>query len=385
MARGSIQKRGDSWTAIVPLPPDPATGKRRQKRITARTKREVEQQAAALIHAAQTGFIDGSKVTISEYLNHWLEAKAPSLRPGTARRYRDLSRLHLAATIGGIRLAKLTAADVQRLYSDLLKTTSQKTGRLLSPTSVRHVHNLLHRALEDAVRWGLVVRNVTSLVDPPRRDRREMQTWNTTEVSCVLHAAANDDLEAFWRLALLTGMRRGELLALKWTDLDLDAGILSVCRSLSRGESSRLVESEPKTQAGRRRIALPRSVVESLRRHKTRQLEYRLSVGPAYHDQGIVFANDRGGHTHPNSVTKRFHRLIDRAGVPRIRFHDLRHTCATLLLAEGVHPKIVQERLGHTDIAMTLNLYSHVTPDMQRQAADMLDAALAAVRARSAS
>jgi integrase len=367
--RGHITKRGDSWTALVDLPPDPATGKRRRKRVTARTRREVENQIAVVLAAAQTGYTDAGKLTVREFFDRWLDASAPTLRPATVRRYRDLARLHIAGVVGNLKLAKLSPAEVQRLYADRLAAG-------LSPTSVRHVHGLLHRALGDAVRWGLLARNVTDAVDPPKRSTPEARTWDAREVATVLATAAGDDLEALWRLALLTGMRRGELLGLRWTDVDLDGGALSVRRTMSRGASSRLENGEPKTASGRRRIALPASVVESLRRHRVRQLAYRLQAGPAFEDRGLVFANETGGPVHPNSLAIRFRRLIAAAGVPTIRFHDLRHTCATLLLSQGVHPKVVQERLGHADIAMTMNLYSHVTADMQRQAADQLDAAI---------
>lgn len=375
--RGHITKRGDSWTAIVDLPPDPATGKRRQKRVTARTKREVELQVAELIHKAETGFTDAGKVTVREFFDHWLESVRPTLRPATVRRYRDLARLHIVGIVGNLKLGKLLAADVQRLYANRLAAG-------LSPTSVRHIHGLLHRALSDAVRWGLLTRNVTEAVDPPRRSTPEARTWNASEVATVLTVAASDELEALWRLALMTGMRRGELLGLRWTDVDLDAGSLSIRRTLSRGESSRLESGEPKTASGRRRIALPASVVESLRRHRLRQVEYRLAVGPAYEDRELVFTNDTGGPLHPNTLAHRFRTLIAASNVPVIRFHDLRHTCATLLLGQGVHPKVVQERLGHADIAMTMNLYSHVTADMQRNAADMLDAAITLAASKTA-
>ncbi len=369
--RGYIQKRGSSWSAIVDLPPDPLTGKRRRKRVTAATKREVENLIAATIQAAQGGFTDAGRMTLREFLDRWQEAAAPTLRPATRRRYADLIRLHLLPVLGSHRLAKLTAADVQRLYSDRLTAG-------LSPTSVRHVHGVLHRALDQAVRWGLLARNVTDAVDPPRRATPEARVWDAQQVMTVLSASVGDNLEALWRLALLTGMRRGELLGLRWRDVDLDRGVLAVRRTLSRGANSRLVVGEPKTASGRRQIALPVSAVEVLRRHRVRQLELRLAAGPAYDDGDLVFPNERGAALHPNSLNLRFHQLIARAGVPPIRFHDLRHTCATLMLANGEHPKVVQERLGHADIAMTMNLYSHVTAGMQRTAADRLDALIGA-------
>src|SRR5215211_947891 len=314
--RGHITKRGDSWSALVDLPPDPVMGKRRRKRITAPTKREVETQVAELIHKAETGFTAAGKLTVREFFDHWLESAEPTLRPATARRYRDVARLHIVGVVGNLRLAKLTPGDVQRLYADRLAAE-------LSPTSVHHIHAILHRALDQAVRWGLLLRNVTDAVDPPRRSSPEMQTWDTRQVAAVLTAAVDDDLEALWRLALLTGMRRGELLGLRWADVDLDAGALAVRRTLSRGSTSRLEVGEPKTGAGRRRVSLPTSAVESLRRHRKRQLEQRLAAGPAYIDHDLVFAKEDGGIIHPNTLARRFGELIARAGVQTIRFHDL--------------------------------------------------------------
>lgn len=369
--RGSITKRGNSWTALVDLPTDPVTGARRRKRITARTKREVETQVAELIHKAETGFTAAGKLTVREFFEQWLETTAPTLRPSTARRYRDVARLHIVGVIGNLQLAKLTPGDVQRLYANRLAAG-------LSPTSVNHIHAILHRALDQAVRWGLLMRNVTDMVDAPRRASPEMQAWDARQVAAVLAAAAGDELEALWRLAVFSGMRRGEMLGLRWADVDLDRGELAIRRTLSRGATSRLESGEPKTAAGRRRVSLPASVVESLRRHRVRQLEQRLAAGPAYADQDLVFATESGASLHPNSLYLRFGRLIERAGVASIRFHDLRHTNATIDLATGTHPKVVQERLGHATISETLDRYSHLAPNMQREAANRLDAAIEA-------
>lgn len=357
-----------TWTMIVDLPNDPATGKRRQRRVTAETKKALEIKAAEMIHAAETGFVEPRAVTFASFWNRWCEVKATTLSPSTARRYRDLGRLHLGA-LAGMKLARITPADVQFLYTDKLKAG-------LSGTTVRHLHSVLHSAFDDAVSWKLIARNVCDAVKPPARNRTEMQTWNAEEASAFLATAEGDELEALWRLAITTGMRRGELLGLKWGDVDFDGNVLSVRRSLSRGDTSRLIEREPKTQAGRRRVALSVETVEALRRHRVRQLEYRLSVGGVYEDGGLVFTTPFGGHIHPNTLTRAFGRLIEKAQVKRIRFHDLRHTSATLMLEEGVHPKIAQERLGHSDIKMTLNLYSHVTPHMQSAAANALETAL---------
>src|SRR5829696_4967302 len=364
--RGSVTKRGDSWTAVVDLPLDPTTGKRRQKRVTARTKKEVELEVAKLIGKAQTGFTDAGKVTVGEFLDNWLISVGPTLRPSTARRYRDVVRLHITSQIGSLRLGRLTPSDVQRLYANRLEAG-------LSSTSVHHVHAILHRALDQSVKWGLLSRNVTDAVDPPRRQSPEMQVWSASDAAKVLVAANGDALEALWHLALTTGMRRGELLGLRWSDIDLNVGTLSVRRTLSRGSTSRLESGEPKTIAGRRRVALPASTVERLRRHATKQKELWLAVGPGYADRDLVFATVNGTPIHPNTLSRAYAQLIERAGVPRIRFHDLRHTSATLLLASGEHPKVVQERLGHASISETLDRYSHVSADMQQRAATRFD------------
>jgi integrase len=362
-------KRGTVWYGRVDLPPDPETGKRRQKRFNAPTKREIDKLAAEIIVKAENGGFaeaDIKKLTVSDYLTRWVSSLEGSVKPTTRQRYADLLKNHVQPTIGRVQLAKLTPLDVQKLYADKLKGG-------LSPTTVSLIHNILHHALKQAVRWGLLTRNVTEAVDPPREATPEYITWNQQQAAAFLAVADEHELAALWRLALLTGMRRGEMLGLKWEDLDLGKGLLAVKRTLSRGTGGAYTFGTPKTAHGRRSIALPRSAVESLQKHRLQQLERRLESDTPYHDQGLVFANEMGEPLHPNSVAYQFKRLISQAGVPVIRIHDLRHTSATLMLANNVHPKIVQERLGHANISMTLDRYSHVTMDMQRDAADRLD------------
>jgi len=372
--KGSVTKvagkNGTSWAGIVDLPPDPVTGKRRQKRVTAKTRRECEEKIRALLDQVDDGDAVGhEKLTLAEFAAQWLEAVEPSLRPSTFRRYADMLRVHILPQLGKRQLVKLTPFDLQRFYANRLAYG-------LSPTSVHHLHVMLHRVLKQAERWGMVSRNVGSMVDAPRRTFPEITTWNLEQVNHFFAISDKHDFAALWRLALLTGMRRGELLGLKWEDLDLDRGTLAVRRTLSRGKEGRWELGQPKTAAGRRSIALPASCVTSLRKHRARQNEERLRLGELWEDHGFVFTNRTGNMLHANSLGAAFGKLTVATGLPVIRFHDLRHTSATLLLAQGVHPKIVQERLGHADITMTLNRYSHVTPDMQRVAADTLDAAL---------
>ncbi len=361
-------KRGVSYQTTVELPPDPQTGKRRQKLLTAPTKKEIEALAAQMIASVATGGFgeaDAKKITVSEYMARWLESISQSMKPASFRRYADLSRQHIEPVIGRVQLAKLSQLDVQRLYSDRLRAG-------LSPTSVQLIHCVLHRALKQAMRGGLLNRNVTELVDVPRRIAPEYVTWDRAQASAFLAVSDRDDLAALWRLALLTGMRRGEILGLKWDDLDMGRGALSVKRTLSRGNSGSFDFGSPKSGKGRQ-IELPRSVTEALHKHRVKQLEGRMPVGTSYNDLGLIFADALGGPLHPNTLRYRFLRIIKEAGVPQLRLHDLRHTSATLMLANGEHPKIVSERLGHSTIAITLDRYSHVTATMQREAADRLD------------
>lgn len=373
--KGSIAKRtgprGTSWYGKYDYV-DPGTGVRVHRRVSATTRKECETKLRAAIQAAESGKpITEDRLTVREYLDRWLAAIGPTVRPATYRRYADMVRLHVLPEIGGMRLSKLTPLDVQRLYAN-------RRAAGLGATTVHHLHAIIHRALKQAMRWGLVERNVSEMIDAPRRTLPDVTTWNAKQTAAFLAAGDSSNLAALWRLALLTGMRRGELLGLMWDDLDLERGTLSVRRTLSRGKGGTWELGQPKTASGRRSIALPPSCVAALRKQRAAQNAERLRLGPVWEDHGFVFTNETGGPLHVNSLVGRFRKLTMVAGVPSIRFHDLRHTSATLLLAEGVHPKIVQERLGHADISMTLNRYSHVTPGMQRQAADTIDAAILA-------
>jgi integrase len=372
--KGTITKRpgthGIAYRVRVDLPPDPLTGERRRQTGTFRTRKEAESQMAQWIADIERGTaIDVTKLTVGEYLTQWLASLGESVRPQTQRRYADLLGQHTIPTLGHVALPKLAAPHVRALYADLLAAG-------LSNMTVRLVHMVLHRALKQAVHDGLLGRNVTEAVRAPRKTVPEYTAWTAEQAARFLATADQDAERALWRLAILTGLRRGELLGIKWDDLDFTRGTLAVRRSRSRSASGNWETGAPKTTSGRRSVALPRSVVDALRLHRTRQGEYRLRLGSAYRDEGWVFAGALGGPLHVNSLVCRFERLMTRAAVPRLRFHDLRHTAATLMLANGEHPKKVQAQLGHANIAITLDRYSHVTEGMQHEAADRLDVLL---------
>ena len=362
---GSIYKRTDGrWTARISLPAG------RRKDFFGKTRQEVASKLAAATKQRQDGLpVVAERQTVEGFLRSWLESARPSLRPRTYETYEMILRLHVVPQIGKHRLARLSPQHLQTLYADRL-------GAGLSSQTVRKVHAVVHRALHQATRWNLVVRNVADLVIPPRLQRHEMSTLNEAQARALLEAAAGDRLEALYVLAMTTGMRRGELLALRWEDVNLDDGSLSIRGSLHRSREGFTI-AEPKTAGSRRHVALGRLAVDALRRHRVHQAEERLLHGSRWENQDLVFANELGRPIEATNLIRRsFAPMLARAGLPRIRFHDLRHSAATLLLGQGIHPKIVSERLGHSRVGTTLDLYSHVTPHMQREAANALDAVL---------
>jgi integrase len=257
--------------------------------------------------------------------------------------------------------------QVQRFYRDLLDS-----GR--SAKTVRNVHGVLHRALDQALRWRIVSTNPADLVDPPRVTRREMTSLDPDQARAVLQAASGDELEALWRLALTAGMRQGELVALRWPNVDLTHGTVHVVASMVRRTGQAPMSSEPKTRRSRRQVELSQGAIDSLRRHRTTAMQAALAAGRSYDREGFVFARSDGRSLSVTTLWKRWQRLQLLAGVIRpVRFHDARHTAATLLLGQGVHPKVVSDMLGHSTVAITLDTYSHVTPAMHRQAASVMD------------
>ena len=272
--------------------------------------------------------------------------------------------------ISRLPLAKLGPEHIERLYADRIAAG-------VGPMTVRHLHARLHKALGQAARRGLVARNVISLVSPPRASRHEMATLTEEQTRAFLHAAAGERLEGLYVLAVTTGMRQGELLGLRWADVDIDRASLQVCRSVQFIGGGEFVFTAPKTAKSRRKVELTKVAVAALRRHRAGQLAERLAAAGGWEDLDLVFANEVGRPIDGTNLAERsYRRILERAGLKRIRFHDLRHTAATLLLGRGVNPKIVSEQLGHAQIAITLDLYSHVTPTMQREAVNVLDAVL---------
>jgi integrase len=376
--RGSVMKRGSTWTYVISLGHD-EHGKRKQKWVGGhRTRKEAEDAMVATLERIRTGsFIDPGASTLKEYLDEWLAAVEPTLRITTWRSYEQMLRLWVIPRIGRIKLADLTPMHLRRLQADLLKNgkLDGKTG--LSHQSVANCRRALKKALSDAVKWGLLAHNPMTFVDAPRVIAVSRPTWDATQAKVFLDAVAGNELIAAWVLFLTTGMRRGEVAGLRWDAVDLDKASLAVrINRVSAGQGNRVAEHPPKTKRGQRSIALDAGTVEALRAHRRRQLKDRLRAGPAWTETGFVFCGLDGLPLHPDTFTATFKRLRDPLPLPVITLHDLRHTSATLALAAGVHPKVVSERLGHANISITLDLYSHVIEDMQSEAAEQIGALL---------
>ena len=358
---GSITRYADGrWVARVTLP----NGGRRA--FYAKTREDAARKLAETLHGVSRGIVEpAGRLTFGDFVARWLTTTRPSLRLSTWATYERYLRIHVVPRIGRVQLTKLTAADLQRLYAELLEGG-------LRASSVRHVHAILHRVLGQAVRWDLAVRNVADLVDPPRAPRAEMSVLNPDEVRLLLAAADGDRLQALYVLAVTTGMRRGELLALRWKDVHLDRSRLSVTATLQR--EGGLSIAETKTARSRRSVALPAVAVTALRRRKALQREERLAAGPDWEEQDLVFTTSIGGPIEPGNLLRRsYWPLLKRAGLRQVRFHDLRHTAATLMLSEGIHPKVASEVLGHSTVSITLDLYSHVTESVAADAAARMD------------
>lgn len=373
--RGHIRKRGNSYSVSVYVGRDPITGKKKRKYATCRTRKEAEARLSKMLWQVQQGLpLESSTLTLGAWLMTWLaeyvEASSRK-RQRTKETYRHIAQSHLIPALGHLRLRDLRPGAVQAYYA-------RKRGEGLSDATLSLHHVVLSGALKAAVNDGLLAHNpLQRVTERPQPRPPEMQTWTAEEARRFLEAARrhSPQAHALFALALDAGARKGELLALRWEDVDLGAGVARIRRTMIRsgpepvfgplknardGEGGRMVELHPETAA-------------ALKRHRAAQAEQRLRAGPAYRDHGLVFAKEDG---HPLDLSNLGERWLDpiirAAGVRRIRFHDLRHTCATLLLQAGVHPRVVQERLGHKDVTMTLNRYSHVLPGMQKEAARKL-------------
>ena len=356
-----FQRADGLWVATITVGHN-GFGKRRRRTVYGKTKREAMDKAAVLAADKQRGeMVEPNRMTVGEYLDHWLEnIQRPTIREATYISYEQIIRNHLKPHLGGSGLQKLTPIHIQTCYAAMEKAGTSPRVRQLA-------HAVLRCAMKRAVKLGLVLRNVCDAVDAPRVPRAAMSVLNSEQVAKLLEQSNGTRYHALMVLAVTTGLRQGELLGLQWSDIDIQKGTLAVQRALIEN-NGKVSIGEPKTEKGRRSVTLPTMALQALAEHR-RILMTEGNAGSLW-----VFPNTKGGTIGKgNLLSKVFRPMLKRAGLPPIRFHDLRHTAATLLLAEGVHPKVVQERLGHSQIGMTLDTYSHVLPTMQQDAADRLD------------
>ena len=370
---GSIRRRGsNTWELTVDLGRDPVTGQRQRRFESFKgTKKAAQQRLTDLLSTRDRGIdIQPTKVTLREYLARWLtDYAAVSVAPSTLARYRIAIDKHISAHLGSRLLAELRPMDIQRLHSTCL-------GEKLSPRTVVQHHRIVREALKHAVLWQLIPANPADAVSPPRYERKEMAVLDGPEVLRLLEVAEGSFLHPVIFLAVDSGARVGELLGLRWSDIDFEGRTLRIVRTVQRIAKEGIAFRSTKTAKSRRTIRLAQATCEILQAHRDRQDDFRLSQGASYIDQDLVFAQPHGGPFEPVQISHSFGKLIRGSDLPRIRFHDLRHTAATIMLAKNIHPKVVSERLGHASIHITLDTYSHVLPHLQDEAATAMDEVL---------
>lgn len=375
---GQVSQRSKgSWQIRYFSPPD-ANGK--QKRIV-ETVRGLKSDAEKILRdrlgaIANGGYVSKDKETVADFLRRWLDTYAASnVTPRTREGYQGNITRYILPNIGRVELQKLAPAQIQGMYADLL-------AKPLGNRTVLHVHRVLRKALADGVKWGLMVRNPADATTPPRAIQKEMEMWDIPTINRFRKAISGHRFEHFYQLALLTGMRRSELAGLKWESVDLVAGRLGVVRTLQRVAKvnpaegvpkTAMMEGQPKTRRSRRTIALSPKAVDLLHSIRGKQLAEQIEAGPIWQSTGHVLTQLDGRAMNPIQVTQAFTAVIREAGLPHLTLHGLRHAHATLFLVAGVSPKVVSERLGHSNIAITMDVYSHVIPGLQEEAALLLD------------
>ena len=397
---GTIFQRKDGrWCGILSLGWENC--KRKRKSFYGPTEANVQDQMTKAKNDVRLGFpVSVERQTVKEFLDRWLEESVkPSVRPLTHQQYSQHVRLYLGPVLGRHRLSKLRPQHVQAFVNFMLKkqvapkvsrkksksakSATPPTPRTLSPRTVQLSLAILRHALDQAAKWNLVGSNVAKLVDSPRLKRHETKPLTPDEARTFLAAINGKRWNAAYLIALTLGLREGELLGLRWQDVDLDGRTLTVnqtvqrIRSETEGEGSSLEFCEPKTNRSRRTLSLSDAVIAAIKAHRVSQNKARLAAGSEWHDDGLIFTTSIGTPIEKSNLFRDFKRILKNAKLPSIRFHDLRHSTASLLLAQGVHPRAIMELLGHSRIGVTMDTYAHVMPAMMSDVADKMDAILA--------
>jgi integrase len=371
---GSIFQRSDGrWCAALTV--GSRNGRQVRKSFYGRTALEVQEKLLDARDEARHGIDPSadSSQRLKQFLAAWLGGVRAHVRVRSYEAYRGAVERHVIPALGDIRLSKLTPQHVQQFLADRL-------GAGLHPRTVGFLRGTLAQALKQAVEWSMIPRNAAALVKSPKAPRTVIKPLTPEQAHALLDAAQGEPLEAMLQLTLTLGLRRGEVVGLMWEDIDFEKSQLSIRRTIGRARAGIIVQ-EPKTASSRRTLTLPSGLVAALRAHRKRQLEQRLLIGRDWHDTGYVFTTSIGTPLDPSDPGDDLDRLLRKAGLPHIRFHDLRHSAATFALIAGVHPKVVAEILGHTKVGMTLDVYSHLLPGMQADAASRVENLLTSEKA----
>jgi integrase len=371
--KGHIRERSPGRWAIILEHRDATTGKRKRKWHSFQgTKRQAQVECARLISAIQAGtYLEPSKTTLAAYLDHWLDHVKTQVSPRTHERYSEIVRKNIAPALGAVFLNKLRPAQISTAYSSALANGRRDGKGGLAPTTVVYMHRLIKQALGQAVRWELLARNAADAVDPPKVERGSLTTYDMTQTVELLEALRGTRLRLPVLLGVMCGLRRGEIVALRWSHIDLAAGKIAVVESAEQTAAG--VRYKPPKSGRGRTVALSAMVTTELRHHRLAQAEELLRLGVRQSDATFVYTRQDGGPVQPRSLSQMWASCATQ--LPRVRFHDLRHAHATHMLSAGVHPKVASERLGHSKVGITLDLYSHVLPGMQENAVARVDEA----------
>ena len=363
--KGSVRQRSKgTWQLRYDAPPD-RTGKRKFVSATVKgNKKDADRILRERLSAIETGgYVARQNETVAEFFSRWLQDYASTNTTlKTQQGYKGVVCRHIIPGLGKIKIQNLTSDRIQSLYSDM-------QSRSVGTPTILAAHRVLKEALSHAVEWRVINHNPADATKPPRLERKTMPMWNVSEINEFLSKVSENHLFPAYHLAVLTGLRRSELFGLKWDSIDLIGSALRVIRTLQRITGHQLVEGQPKTARSRRSVSLPPSAVELLHRIRGTQIEQQLQYGGLWDNSGYVFTNPDGSPIDPDRISKEFPKLVKAHGLPHLTFHSLRHAHATLALTAGINPKIVSERLGHSSVAVTMDIYSHVLPGMQEEAA----------------
>jgi len=373
---GTIYKRNDGvWLGQITIGTDPQTGKQRRKTFSGKTRDKVSAKMLEARHDLMKGnYQEPSKINVGEWLDEWIEGRKHSIAYSTYRNYKGMIKNHLKPTVGNIKISKLTARKVQKVVREKLENGNTKGKGGLSTRTVKYIYQTLHAALGQAVKERIISINICEAVEiPSKQQEKKLHTWNKKEIKKFLDTALKEGrfYEVYF-LALNTGMRKGELLGLKWEDVNLEKRKLTVTRQLAAGENG-LHFKKVKTNSGNRVIPLTLQLVTFLKKLRTKQKENQLALGEIYQDSNLVLCRDNGKYIYPRALTRDFKPLIEKTDIPEIRFHDLRHTFATQFLEAGGNIKTLQQILGHSSISVTMDTYSHVNDEMLNLAAEKME------------